>query len=199
MRTQRCAAFAGSDPAGMARGVKPWPSTRRVGRCQLRRSRIVANGLYAESGPVRHGPSPDLAPTNRKRSLASLGRRSLTGAQPQVGLSTARRRTKVRISLLVGGRPRRRDGGWVQWWAMRWRCHRSMASGVMVQRVCSRWGSAALRSSAMTPSRDLYSSSRWGRLFWRRGTVSWWRNTMISRSLERPARTASRTRAAMRR
>jgi hypothetical protein len=51
----------------------------------------------------------------------------------------------------------------------------------------------------MTPSRDLYSSSRWGRLFWRRGTVSWWRNTMISRSLKRPARTASRTRAAMRR
>jgi len=89
MRTQRCAAFAGSDPAGMARGVKPWSSTRRVGRCSLRRSRMVANGLYAESGPARHGPLPDLTPTNTKRSLAGLGWRSLTAAPARWGLVPA--------------------------------------------------------------------------------------------------------------
>ena len=33
---------------------------------------------------------------------------------------------------------------------------------------------------------------RAGRLFWRCRTVSWWRSTMISRSFERPKRTAKR-------
>ena len=37
----------------------------------------------------------------------------------------------------------------------------------------------------MAPSRVRWASLIAGRLIWRRGTVSWWRRTMISRSLER--------------
>jgi len=60
VRTQRCAAFAGSDSAGSARGVQPWPSTQRVGKRGLGPAALVANGLDAESGPSRHGSEPDL-------------------------------------------------------------------------------------------------------------------------------------------
>ena len=60
VRTQRCAAFAGSDSAGSARGVQPWPSTQRVGKRGLGPAALVANGLDAESGPSRHGSEPNL-------------------------------------------------------------------------------------------------------------------------------------------
>jgi len=57
------------------------------------------------------------------------------------------------------------------------------------------WGSAA----AMAPSRVRSPSLSDGRSICRRRTESWWRNTTVSRSLERPERTASWARAAMRR
>ena len=47
-------------------------------------------------------------------------------------------------------------------------------------------------AAATAPSRARSSSASAGRLFCRCRTVSWWRSTMISRSFERPERTASR-------
>ena len=49
-------------------------------------------------------------------------------------------------------------------------------------------GSAA----ALAPSKLRSASVISGRSTWRRSTPSWWRNTMISRSFERPDRTVSR-------
>jgi hypothetical protein len=62
--------------------------------------------------------------------------------------------------------------------------------------ACSVWAGSA---AAIAPSRVWSSSLTTGWLVWRRKTVSWWRSTMISRSLERPERTARRARMAMRR
>jgi len=113
---------------------------------------------------------------------------------PQVGFSTARRRMSRRISFEVGGRPGPRVGC-VQCLAMRRRCHRRRVSGVTIQPF-RRWrGSAA----AMAPSRVRSLSLSAGRSVWRRSTASWCRSTMISSSLERPDRTASRASMVMRR
>ena len=90
-----------------------------------------------------------------------------------------------RSSTEVQGRPGVRQG-WVQWRAIRCRCQRSRVSGVTSQPARRRRGSAA----AIAPSRARSSSARAGWLFSRCRTVSWWRNTMISRSFERPERTA---------
>ena len=46
--------------------------------------------------------------------------------------------------------------------------------------------------AAMAPSRARSSSAKAGRWFCRCRTAIWWRNTMRSRSFERPLRTASR-------
>jgi ssDNA-binding Zn-finger/Zn-ribbon topoisomerase 1 len=71
----------------------------------------------------------------------------------------------------------------------------SRVSGVTSQPDRLGRGSAA----AGAPSRVRSLSLSVGRSICRRRTVSWWRNTTISRSLERPERTAIRARAAMRR
>ena len=92
-----------------------------------------------------------------------------------------------RSSAAVGGRPGGRCG-WVQCRAMRRRCQRNSVSGVTSQPARLGWRSAA----ATAPSRARSPSLSAGRLIWRRRTVSWWRNTMISRSFERPDRTANR-------
>ena len=65
---------------------------------------------------------------------------------------------------------------------------RNRVSGVTSQPTRRDRASAA----AMDPSRVRSSSVSWGRLLWRRSTPSWCRRTMISRSLERPERTAKR-------
>ena len=96
-----------------------------------------------------------------------------------------------RSSVEVGGRPGGR-WGWVQCRAMRRRCQRSSVSGVTSQPTRRGRGSAA----AIAPSRLLSLSLRVGRLIWRRSTASWWRNTMISRSFERPSARPARASAA---
>ncbi len=68
-------------------------------------------------------------------------------------------------------------------------------SGVTIQPPRYGRGSAA----AIAPSRVGSSSLSAGRSIWRRNTASWWRSTMISRSLERPERTARRASMVMRR
>ena len=49
-----------------------------------------------------------------------------------------------------------------------------------------------MATAAIAPSKLRSASVSSGRLTCRRSTASWWRNTMISRSLERPGRTVSR-------
>ena len=98
-------------------------------------------------------------------------------------MSMLRRRSSTEVQARPGARQ-----GWVQWRAMRRRRQRSRVSGVTSQPARCGRGNAA----AMAPSRARSSSASAGRLFWRCRAVSWWRNTMISRSLERPERTAKR-------
>ncbi len=74
----------------------------------------------------------------------------------------------------------------VQCRVTRCRCHRSWVSGVTIQSFGIWRGSAA----AMAPSRLRPASLSSGRSTCRRDTASWWRRTMISRSCERPDRTA---------
>ena len=78
--------------------------------------------------------------------------------------------------------------GWVQCRAMRRRRQRNSVSGVTSHPARVGRGSAA----AIAASRLRSVSVSSGRSTCRRSTVSWWRNTMISRSLERPERTVSR-------
>ena len=59
--------------------------------------------------------------------------------------------------------------------------------------------SCAGSAAAMAPSSVRSSSLMAGLSICRRRIESWWRSTMISRSLERPERTASLVRLAMRR
>ena len=100
-----------------------------------------------------------------------------------VAMSMMRRRTEA----AVDGRPSARQG-WVQWRAIRRRCQRSRVSRVTSQPArCGRG-----RAAVMAPSRARSSSASACRLFRRCSTVSWWRRTMISRSFERPERTAKR-------
>ena len=90
-------------------------------------------------------------------------------------------------ALVVQGRPRARHG-WVQRRAILRRRQRSKVSGATSQPArCGRD-----RAAATAPTSARSSSARAGRLFYRRRTASWWRNTMISRSFERPERTAKR-------
>ena len=103
------------------------------------------------------------------------------------GLLVAMSMMRRRSSTDVHGRPGARQG-WVQWRAMRRRCLRGRVSGVTSQPARGGPGNAA----AMAPSRARSSSAMAGRLYWRCRTVSWCRNTMISRSFERPERTAKR-------
>ena len=85
------------------------------------------------------------------------------------------------------GRPGGRCG-WVQCRAMRRRCQRNSVSGVTSHPA--RLGRAS--AAAIAPSKLRSASVSSGRSTCRRSTASWWRNTMISRSFERPDRTASR-------
>ena len=71
---------------------------------------------------------------------------------------------------------------------MRRRCQRNSVSGVTSHPA--RLGRAS--AAAIAPSKLRSASLSSGRSIWRRSTASWWRNTMISRSFERPERTASR-------
>ena len=103
------------------------------------------------------------------------------------GFSRAIRSTSRRFSTVVCGRPAGRVG-WVQWRAMRRRCQRNKVSGVTSQPARCRRGKAA----ATAPSRARSSSASAGRSVCRLRTVSWWRNTMISRPFARPERTAKR-------
>lgn len=89
----------------------------------------------------------------------------------------------------MGGRPG--GVGWVQCLATRRRCQRSRVSGVTIQPSRRRRGSAA----AIAPSRLRSSSVSSGRSIWRRNTASWWPSTTISRSFERPERSARRASA----
>jgi hypothetical protein len=97
---------------------------------------------------------------------------------------------RLRICRAVDGRP----GGrvvWVQWRAMRLRCHRSSVSGVTSQPLRRGRGSAA----AIAPRRDLSSLLSAGRSICRLSTASWWRSATISRSLLRRERNARRASA----
>ena len=71
---------------------------------------------------------------------------------------------------------------------MRRRCQRNSVSGVTSHPA--RLGRAS--AAAIAPSKLRSASVSAGRSICRRSTASWWRNTMISRSFERPERTASR-------
>ena len=71
---------------------------------------------------------------------------------------------------------------------MRRRCQRNSVSGVTSHPARLGRGSAA----ALAPSKLRSASVISGRSTCRRSTPSWWRNTMISRSFERPDRTVSR-------
>ena len=106
---------------------------------------------------------------------------------PQVGFSAARRSASRRISAEVDGRPGGRCG-WAQCPTMRRRCQRNSVSGVTGHPV--RLGRAS--AAAIAPSKLRSASVSSGRSTWRGSTASWWRNTMISRSFERPDRTVSR-------
>ena len=92
-----------------------------------------------------------------------------------------------RSSAAVGGRPGGRCG-WVQCPPMRRRCQRNSVSGVTSHPA--RLGRASAAAIAASKLRSVSVNS--GRSTWPRSTASWWRNTMISRSFERPDRTASR-------
>ena len=91
-------------------------------------------------------------------------------------------------SLFIG--PSRPGGrcGWVQCRAMRRRCQRNSVSGVTSHPARLGRGSAA----AIAPSKLRSASVSSGRSTWRRSTASWWCNTMISSSFQRPDRTVSR-------
>ena len=78
--------------------------------------------------------------------------------------------------------------GWVQCCTMRRRCQRNSVSGVTSHPARPGRASAA----TIAPSTLRWASVSSGRSTCRRSTASWWRNTMISRSFERPDRTASR-------
>ena len=106
---------------------------------------------------------------------------------PQVGFSAARRSASRRSSADVDGRPGGR-WGWVQCPTMRRRCQRNSVSGVTSHPARLDRGSAA----AIAPSKLRSASVSSGRSTCRRSTASWWRNTMISRSFERPERTVNR-------
>ena len=106
---------------------------------------------------------------------------------PQVGFSAARRSVRRRSSAAVDGRPGGRCG-WVQCPTMRRRCQRNSVSELTSHPARLGRESAA----AIAPSKLRSASVSSGRSTWRRSTASWWRNTMISRSLEQPDRTVSR-------
>jgi hypothetical protein len=136
-------------------------------------------------------PTLDGGPISTALLRSSIDQRNCA---PQVGFSVASRKMSRRVSIAVDGRPGALVG-WVQWRAMRRRCHRSNVSGVTNQPARSRRGSAA----PIAPSSVRSSSLSAGRSIWRRRTLSWWRRTMISRSLDRPERTARRANKAMKR
>ena len=71
---------------------------------------------------------------------------------------------------------------------MRRRCQRNSVSAVTSHPA--RLGRAS--AAAIAPSKLRSASVSSGRSTCRRSTASWWRNTMISRSFERPDRTVSR-------
>ena len=79
------------------------------------------------------------------------------------------------------GRPGGR-WGWVQCPTTRRRCQRNSVSGVTSHPA--RLGRAS--AAAIAPSKLRSASVSSGRSICRRSTASWWRNTMISRSFERP-------------
>ena len=106
---------------------------------------------------------------------------------PRVGFSAARRSASRQSSADVDGRPGGRCG-WVQCPTMRRRCQRNSVSGVTSHPV--RLGRAS--AAAIAPSKLRSASVSSGRSICRRSTASWWRNTMISRSFQRPDRTVSR-------
>jgi hypothetical protein len=106
---------------------------------------------------------------------------------PHVGLSVAISMISRRSSGAVDGRPRVRVG-WVQWRATRRRCQRNSVSGVTSHPW--RWGRGS--AWAIAAGSDRSSSVTCRRCVVRLSTASWWRSTMISRSSERPDRTASR-------
>ena len=124
-------------------------------------------------GVARRWPSPASSPWMRR--------------YPQVGFSAARRSASRRSSAEVDGRPGGRCG-WVQCRAMRRRCQRNSVSGVTSHPA--RLGRAS--AAAIAPSKLRSASVSSGRSICRRSTASWWRNTMISRSFERPEHTVSR-------
>ena len=93
-----------------------------------------------------------------------------------------RRRSRCAASLSRCGCRRPSRG-----WSGRM-CQRNSVSGVTSHPARLGRGSAAAIASSRLRSVSVSS----GRSTCRRSTVSWWRNTMISRSLERPERTVSR-------
>ena len=106
---------------------------------------------------------------------------------PRVGFSAARRSVSRRSSAAVGGQPGGRCG-WVQCRTMRRRCQRNSVSGVTNHPARLGRASAAAIAASKLRSASVIS----GRSTWRRSTASWWRDTMISRSFQRPDRPVSR-------
>ena len=144
-------------------------TSERVGAGSIRALLRICQTVDA----ARRWPSPASSPWMRR--------------YPQVGFSAARRSASRRSSAEVDGRPGGRCG-WVQCPTMRRRCQRSSVSGVTSHPA--RLGRASAAAIAASKVRSASVSS--GRSIWRRSTASWWRNTMISRSFERPDRTVSR-------
>ena len=142
---------------------------QRVGAGSIRALLRICQTVDA----ARRWPSPASSPWMRR--------------YPQVGFSAARRSASRRSSAEVDGRPGGRCG-WVQCPTMRRRCQRNSVSGVTSHPARLGRGSAA----AIAPSKLRSASVSSGRSTCRRSTPSWWRNTMISRSFERPDRTVSR-------
>ena len=98
-------------------------------------------------------------------------------ALAHVGFCVAISMMSRRISVPVDGRPGERAG----------------CAG------CPGYPVHVVKAWAIAPSRDRSPSVRTGRSTWRRSTMSSWRNTMISTSLERPERTARRANNARKR
>ena len=122
---------------------------------------------------ARRWPSPASSPWTRRYR--------------QVGFSAARRSASPRSFADVDGRPGGRCGC-VQCPTMRRRCQPNSVSAVTSHPARLGRGSAA----AIAPSKLRSASVNSSRSTCRRSTPSWWRNTMISRSFERPDRTVSR-------
>jgi hypothetical protein len=143
-----------------------------------------------QPGPDLRGAGPSPARASSRRTVdgdtrkPSLASSPLIRRWPQRGFSRARRSTRTRTSVGMGGRPRR-PGGCRHFRHTSARCQRNNVRGVTRSRPREERGSwhAAAASRARSAARSF------GRATWRRRTSSSWRRTSSSMSLtSRPRR-----------